>query len=475
MNLVVDPIFSTFRTHRVSFLALALAASCGATAIGCSDSTGATPVDADAGGSIDAGDGTDGGALDGGGDCPTTGAGDGSVVVTISGLPSGVNAKIFVDGAAAAVTQTTTLPLPNGPHTFTAERVKQSDPIVGTVFVPTVSTPTICAKAGTAGAVTVTYAAIASSHSLWLTHGNGDGEVASVGASALSATGSTAATTFEVGVPSAASVAFDRDGNMWISSGSGEVRRFPAAQLGSGGTKTPDVTLTGGPLAGGVPGPGPIALDKNGDLWVGLIAQHSIAKITRASYLANDPTAAVTLSGAALDTVGAMAFDASGNLYVGTGDKLLRYDAAHLAATSAAAPERTITANTPGPSVNTLSTPSGLAFDASGNLWVAYFAANAIARFVPADLAGTGDVTQTPAVQVTIAVTALLEEIAFDESGGLWLTYTNGKIARLGPPQLTATGTVTPSTVVTATGLGDAKGVAFFPAPASSPLYSAIE
>ncbi len=456
--------------HRVSFLAVALGIALGAHAIGCSDSAGTTPTTPtlDGGAVSEAGPTADGGAC-------AAGTGTGSVEVKVTGLPAGALGNVTVEGAASTVTATTTLSLPGGAHTVKADRVTTADPIVRTVFKPTLSASTVCAKEGATTSVEVTYAAIPSSHALWLTHGNGTGEVASIGAASLGATGTAAANTFNVGVPAAASVAFDQDGNAWVSAGSGEVRRFAAAGLGASGAKDPDITLTSPTMSAGLPGPGPIALDKEGNLWLGLVAQQKIIKITRAAYLASDATAAVELSGVALEALGAIAFDKMGNLFVGANDKLLRYDAARLGASTSAAPDRAITAIKAGPSVNTLSTPSGLAFDATGNLWVAYFGPNAVARFLPADLAGIGDVTQTPAVQITIAVTALLEEVAFDESGGLWFTYTTGKVARFAPGQLAASGDITPSTVVTATGASSSKGVAFFPAPASSPLYSALQ
>ena len=130
------------------------------------------------------------------------------------------------------------------------------------------------------------------------------------------------------------------------------------------------------------------------------------------------------------------------------------------------------------PLVNTLSTPSGLAFDASGNLWVAYFAAGIIAKLTPAEIALAGDKTGgaaiTPSVQLKISAGANLEEIAFDESGGLWFTYATSQVARFAPAQLAASGELTPAAVVTATVVGSTKGLAFFPAPAALPLYSAL-
>jgi sugar lactone lactonase YvrE len=440
-------------------LPLFLAPACGSSE---TPVTPVTPVDG----------GADSGADSATAECTTTG--NGNVEVRISGLPAGLDADVQVDGLAAHVVATSTLPLSAGPHAVTARTVIKSDPIVRTVFTATSSTGSVCVRNGQTTTVEVTYSKLPSSNQLWMTHGNGTGQVASLPGAALALSSSTSANTFDVGVPSAASVAFDRDGNEWVVSGGGEIRRILARDLGTSGTKTPDITLTSDLFRAGIPGPVALAFDKDGNMVVALAAQKKIVKIPSASYLVENATPTVTIEGAFLDGIGALAFDKAGNLYAAADDKVLRFDAARLAASSTAVPELSLTAQTPQPTVNTLSAPNGLAFDKTGNLWVSYFAANKVARLVPADLAGTGSVTMTPAIQIGIDVTALLEEIAIDESDGLWITYKNGQVARLAPAQLAASADVTPATIVNATSLGSPKGMAFFPAPAALPLYSAL-
>jgi len=68
-----------------------------------------------------------------------------------------------------------------------------------------------------------------------------------------------------------------------------------------------------------------------------------------------------------------LAFDASGNLWVASNgdDTVSRIDAAHLG-TSGTGADLTITAVSGGVVASTLAAPLGIAFDAYGNLWVNY-------------------------------------------------------------------------------------------------------
>lgn len=451
------------------------AATFAAFALGaCGSSDDAVPTGD--GGTIDEDNAPEVRPAEGGGACPSVGLG--SLAVTVIGLPAMASAKIDVQGAPV-VTATSTLVIGGGMHTVGASVVTSPDPIVRGVYTPTLSASSVCVTNGGAASVTVTYTKVPASHSLWATHGNGDGEVASFPGDALGATGTTPGTGYEVGVPSAADVIFDRSGGMWICSGSGEVRHFAAKDLGTGGTKTPDITLTSADFQAGIPGPSALALDKSGNLWVALVAQKKIVQIPAAGAAAGNATPSVVLAGDLFDGLGGMEFDKSGNLFVGANDRILRFDAAHLATSaSPAVPDLTLETLSGGALINTLSTPSGLAFDASGNLWVAFFANNIVARLTPAELALVGDKTGasalTPAIQLQTPPAGNLEEIAFDESGGLWFTFATGQVARFAPAQLGASAEPTPATVVTGTVVGSTKGLAFFPAPAALPLYSAL-
>jgi hypothetical protein len=113
-----------------------------------------------------------------------------------------------------------------------------------------------------------------------------------------------------------------------------------------------------------------------------------------------------------------------------------------------------------------------MAFDAAGNLWVNYD--GIIARLTPADLAGTGTKTITPAVQIALDVRSLPLGVAFDEFGGLWFADRVGHFACLSASQLTSSGSKTPDIVIDSPELGYAGWFALYPAPAFTPLAHAL-
>jgi sugar lactone lactonase YvrE len=442
---------------------LALAAILGAFAtIGpaCSSSSSGTPSDA-----ID--------VPDGGGACATTGAG--TLEIKVSGLPDGVDGAVAVDANPAPTTRTVSLPLPAGVHDVTARRVAQADPVVRPVFDPTIDQAKPCVKDGATTTVNVTYAKVPTSNTLWMPHGNGTEALASFPGSALRVSGDTTTSTYALKVPGISTLAFDAEGNMWFSSTN--VQRVKASSLAAPGAATPDVVLDGEIFRGGVPSASALAFDKDGNLWVSIVVTKKIVKIAAASLVASgEITPAVEIDNPAFGGLDALAFDKDGNLFVTNGNRISIYKAARLAASTSAPPDIEITGKTPSPVIGELSDAAGLAFDVAGNLWVSYFASNVLAKYTPAELATTAEIT--PATQLKIGVTTLIYGIAFDESGGLWFSAGSGKVGRLAPEQLVPSATpVTPTVIVNGgpTGLGQVSNMAFFPAPSALPILPHVE
>ena len=191
-----------------------------------------------------------------------------------------------------------------------------------------------------------------------------------------------------------------------------------------------------------------------------------------AAQLAAGGTPTATVERMGLSSPEGLAFDTAGNLWVAAhdDDAVVRIDAARLAA-SGTGSDLAITAQTPSPVIGTL-TPISLAFDGAGKLWVNYD--GTIASITSADQAGTGTKTITPAVQITTDVATLPVGIAFDQDGGLWLAHAVNKVARFDATQLSTSGSVMPSIVITSSDVGSASWFAMYPAPSFTPLYHKV-
>ncbi len=200
---------------------------------------------------------------------------------------------------------------------------------------------------------------------------------------------------------------FDASGNLWVSNRMlPDLASFTPAQLTAGGAQTPGTVITSISIVS----PRAIAFDASGNLWV---VENTNAQILgyRAATLATaighsgvvDPD--IVISSLGLDFIDprAIAFDASGNLWIAdaTG-KLLKIAVSDLSVTGTPIPVVQINATsviTADGFALSLDGPDGLAFDPSGNLWVSNLYsdnAGSVVEFTPAQLATTG--SPSPAV-----------------------------------------------------------------------------
>jgi streptogramin lyase len=409
-----------------------------------------------------------------GSECLQTG-GVGTLQVNVTGLPGSTPAGLSLQGTGTVrlVDGTQSLELPAGSYTVSKEPVAVSHPVVRTAYRPEPAPSPVCVREGQSTVLAVPFAPIPSSGKLWASNGSG-GRAPLLGFAAdlMRASGSPPATVAATTGGSEGS-AFDREGNLWVvgaTTADPPVLRLPGSALGSSGQKAADITLTGGPLEGGFPRARALAFDSSGNLWVSVVFNNKIVRYTPAQLASSgSPTPEVQFAG--MDGPSGLAFDAGGNLWVAfTGaDRVVRYNTSRLGASSSAAPDLVIEAMTPPPVIGTLSAPSGLAFDASGNLWVDFN--GTITRLTPADQAGSGSVRLTPTVQVSLSVTALPDGLTFDESGNLWLALSAGQFGSLGRSQLTSSGTKTPEVFITSPDVGYTSWFSIYPAPANLPLY----
>jgi hypothetical protein len=424
--------------------------------------------------------GIDGGPGGDGGDCSATG-GTGTITLTVEGLPAGVAARVKIAGTTGAPSEATESETiddsPSGNYTVSAERVASVDPIVRTLFEPKVDVVSFCLGATQTQAVKVTYTAIPSSNKLWAANANNAaGQLLGFGGATLAATGTPAATV-AAKAPAGGALAFDKDGNLWaIGATLAEppLVRWGAADLGASGTKTPDRLIDMDIPC--LPRLSAIAFDPSGNLWATSICSDKVFRFSPGSLAASGkvtPGADDIFTGT--EAPHGIAFDAAGNMWVSDATSLHSFPAANLAAGQPHTPALTIH---PKQENTALLEPGPLAFDKDGNLWAMNFGGNVLFKLTPADLAAgaSADKDVIPSIQITVDVGALLEGMAIDEGGGIWMTYSQGKIARLAPGQLaTSSGAgapTIPSTIITSADIGSTGALAFFPAPANLPLYS---
>lgn len=171
-------------------------------------------------------------------------------------------------------------------------------------------------------------------------------------------------------------------------------------------------------------------------------------------YAAGNGSASVCVRDGATQAVivGYAKVATSGSLWLGAGYYGLGFTSAQLGTTATLSP--TVTAATRG--------GAGLAFDKQGNLWVRGQTASepVLMRYSSFSLAASGN----PIPDRTIGITGLdcvtPGSLAFDPSGNLWMSLgCQGRVVRLTPAQLGASGNVTPAVQIT--GLTNPQGLAF--------------
>jgi sugar lactone lactonase YvrE len=242
-------------------------------------------------------------------------------------------------------------------------------------------------------------------------------------------------------------LALDASGNMWQSDCHTDIVHMYSAKTRNAGANvsTPTAVLTSTTLQGTVPGQ--MAFDSHGNLWVaacnggnGGVLEYTAAQLTAAG--SQNPTIIMYTSAYGNFCAWSIAFDASGNVWVADdfNGRVVEYGVAQLVAgQNDVTPANVITSAA-------LSATAGVAFDKSGNLWVAD-EGGTVVDFTPAQQGAGG--LQTPNVIVTMPANADPFGLAFDTHGSLWVSsYNNGVVYSLTSAQL-VTGTPTPTVTLT--------------------------
>ncbi|MHB2024351.1 MAG: Ig-like domain repeat protein, partial [Mycobacteriales bacterium] len=228
------------------------------------------------------------------------------------------------------------------------------------------------------------------------------------------------------------------------------------------GNATPSAVISSTTTPASLDFPHGEAIDPlTGELWVSNYANSSVVAYAPSQLVATaNPTPVVDISGAAslLDSPTNLTFDPSGNLWINSSinasgaDELLEFTASELAQLSGQVdpkPAAIVTVK----GVSALN-GYGLAFDHSGNLWVATdtLGAGQLVELAAASLSGLGSGQSTVAPAETITSPGLdffttnlnnAEGIAFDSSGDLWVVNNaDNQVLEFASTQLTGSGLV---------------------------------
>ena len=282
-------------------------------------------------------------------------------------------------------------------------------------------------------------------------------------------------------------LAFDPNGNLWVvDTSNNRVLEYPAP-LSTGEAATVVIgqaNFTGSGLATSSTGlnqPESIAFGRDGSLWVAdalndrvLEYPHPFSSGEAATLVlgeSNFTTQNDEVSKTGLSTPSGLTFDSSGNLWVADGVRVLEYappfstdeGASLVIGQSSFTDTSTYTTST---GVNL---PYAVAFDPSGNLWVSDYGNNRVLEY-PAPLSsheaaavviGQADFTSNAATPVFAPTPTGLNHpwgLAFDHSGNLWVAdYAEARVLQYAGPSATITTSATGAPETTTT-----------PAPAST-------
>lgn len=253
------------------------------------------------------------------------------------------------------------------------------------------------------------------------------------------------------GTASAAAVYTARTGSgeLWYGSwlGTSLAVGYASPSLAATGTPTPTDTIgTGGVTTHKTSA---MAFDASGNLWLADFADDTIREFT-AAQLAGGVSTPATKIALAIEAPTGLAFDAAGDLWVSFSavDSVAEFDAATLASAAG-----TVAQPTPALELWAPGFPVGLAFDASNNLWVAEYLDSTVYEFPPSHLVSGG----TPTDSLKSVALSRVSGLAFDAGGDLWGATEAGLLVEYDAAVVTsATPATTPSQTVTLPAAADA-------------------
>jgi sugar lactone lactonase YvrE len=386
----------------------------------------------------------------------------GTLVITVKPT-NGATPLVVVTGPSgdtAVVTRTdTTLFVPAGTYTVASASAVVAGAITTTFYAGTAKGSPANLATGGLATISITFALRPGSGHLWVVGGPIGHSVAAGYAGADLGSGVATVSLAVAGQYGA----FDAHGNLWVADSSANtITEYSADQLATSGTPTPTVAITSGALQG----PVGLAFDHTGTLWVSNFDGNTVVGFfTNQLRAGGIQKPAVVISGIAFDGPARIQFDTGGNLWVPNTltSTVVAIASSSLAVTGTPLPAVTLTSSS-----GSLNGPSGLAFDGSGDLWVANSVGSSLVAFTPSALVNSG-----PAVPFEILIppasTGSPTTIAFDNSGDLWTnSTTGGAVLGYTGVQLAVGDTVPPAVVVPVA--SPPSTLAFNPASSSLPI-----
>ena len=398
----------------------------------------------------------------------------GSLMITVS-APAGVSARVTVLGPAgyrSTITSSQTISgLDAGSYAVVADPGTTTDPIVGTGYAGAVTGSPATITAGATASASVTYTSAWSATGKLFVANSNSNRLSAYTSAQLAATGAPVpAVTVGNGtssstVKSPQGIAIDASGGIWMANSGDTIRYFTATQVNASGNTAPARRI----ICSALQTPSAIAIDLAGNLWVSDQGNDKIFGFT-AAHAATGGTLSpdITLTAALGSIVRPfdIKFDKYGDLWVVNydGNSIAGFTPAQLAVSGAPVPFAAVTGS------QGTTGPLGAAFDANGNLWVATVF-DTLSEYRASDLTTIG--SPAPVVTITGVVLFIPQSLAFDNSGSLWVgSYEGSYLLKYTSSQLAAGGLLTPAVKISSVSgsLGLPTAIAFSPAAGNLPI-----